>query len=150
VVNGPGKGGAIFRQVWIRKTTEREPLMMRRKAREVIETRHEALPWDKARKGPVYGPGGDRRIGGVSLIQAFVWNMGTWRPDAKGETQREAPIRVRVPKRDAGTDQLVVAEKPGNAGGAKGLDRLASGVGQPGVRSPSTHALTGERGGVHV
>jgi hypothetical protein len=157
VVSSPGKGGAIFRQVWIRKTTEREPLMMRRKAREVIETRHEVWPWDKARKGPVYGPGGDRRIGGVSLIQAFVWNMGTWRPDAtnrreairtewptgplppegrgpkarvKGETQREAPIRVRVPKRDAGTDQLVVAEKPGNAGGVKGLDRLASGVGQ--------------------
>ena len=77
-------------------------------------------------------------------------NMGTWRPDAKGETQGEITRRVRVPKRDAGTDQLVVAMKPGNAGGAKGLDCPVSGMGQPDVRSPSTHALTGVRGGVHV
>lgn len=161
----------------IRKTIEREPLMRRRKAQDVIETKPRSWPWDKARKGPVYGPGGDRREGGVSLIQAFMWNMGTWRPDAtirceanrtawpmgswppegrgptarvKGEAQGEDPTRVRVPKRDAGTDQLVVARKPGNAGGAKGLDRLASGVSQPDVRSSSTQALTRERGGAHV
>jgi hypothetical protein len=158
VVSSPGKGGARLRQVWIRKTNESEPLMRRRKVPNVIETRPLWRPWDEARKGPVYGPGGDRRIGGVSLIQAFMWNMGTWRPDTtirreanrtawpvgswppegrgpkarvKGDTQGEATSRVRVPKRDAGADQLVVAVKPGNSGRAKGLDRLASGVGQP-------------------
>lgn len=108
-----------------------EPLIRRRKVVNVIETKPLSRPWDKARKGPVYGPGGDRRIGGVSLVQAFMRNMGTWRPDAKGDTRGEEPTRVRVPKRDAGADQLVVAKKPGNAGGAKGLDRLVSGVGQP-------------------
>jgi hypothetical protein len=33
--------------------------------------------------------------------------------------------------RGEGADGLVVAMKPGNAGGAKGPDSLAEGVGQP-------------------
>jgi hypothetical protein len=33
--------------------------------------------------------------------------------------------------RGEGTDGLVVAETPGNAGGAKEPDNLAAGVGQP-------------------
>ena len=33
--------------------------------------------------------------------------------------------------RGEGADGLVVAEKPGNAGGAKEPDNLAEGVGQP-------------------
>ena len=33
--------------------------------------------------------------------------------------------------RGEGADEPVVAVKPGNAGGAKGLDDLADGVGQP-------------------
>ncbi len=33
--------------------------------------------------------------------------------------------------RGEGTDGLVVAVKPGNAGGAKGPDDLAEGAGQP-------------------
>jgi hypothetical protein len=33
--------------------------------------------------------------------------------------------------RGEGADGLVVAMKPGNSGGAKGLDDLAEGVGQP-------------------
>jgi hypothetical protein len=36
-----------------------------------------------------------------------------------------------VPKRGAGTDGLVVAKKPGNAGGAKEPDSPALGSGQP-------------------
>ena len=35
--------------------------------------------------------------------------------------------------RGAGTDRLVVAMKPGNAGGAKGPDTAAAGHGQPAV-----------------
>jgi hypothetical protein len=27
----------------------------------------------------------------VTLIQAFVWNVGTCRPDEKGDTQVEVP-----------------------------------------------------------
>ena len=85
----------------------------------------------------MYGLDGDRQLSGASLVQAFMRNMGTWRSDVKGETQREAPVRVRVPIRRAGADWLVVAMKLGNAGGAKEPNRPASEMDQP------------ERGGVH-
>jgi hypothetical protein len=38
---------------------------------------------------------------------------------------------MSVPMRGGGTDGLVVAEKPGNTGGAKEPDFPASGTGQP-------------------
>jgi hypothetical protein len=40
---------------------------------------------------PVYCLGGVRHKGGVNLIQAFAWNLGTCRPDVKGEIQVEDP-----------------------------------------------------------
>ena len=51
--------------------------------------------------------------------------------DVKGNGPRGRTPRLKVPKRDAGTDQLVVAKKPGNAGGAKGLKDSVEGMGQP-------------------
>jgi hypothetical protein len=44
-----------------------------------------------AQGGPVYCLGGVRHKDGVNLIQAFAWNLGTCRPDAKGEAQVEDP-----------------------------------------------------------
>jgi hypothetical protein len=38
---------------------------------------------------PADGPIGIRHKGGVTLIQALVRNLGTCRPDAKGEIQAE-------------------------------------------------------------
>ncbi len=40
---------------------------------------------------PAYRLGGVRHKDGMTLIQAFVWNVGTCRLDVKGETQVEAP-----------------------------------------------------------
>jgi hypothetical protein len=40
---------------------------------------------------PTYCLGGARHKGGVNLIQAFVRNVGTCRPDVKGEIQVEDP-----------------------------------------------------------
>ncbi len=40
---------------------------------------------------PVYCLSGARHKGGVTLVEAFVRNVGTCRPDVKGETQVEAP-----------------------------------------------------------
>jgi len=40
---------------------------------------------------PVYRPFGVRHEGGVTLAQALVWNVGTCRPDVKGEAQVAAP-----------------------------------------------------------
>jgi hypothetical protein len=41
--------------------------------------------------GPAYCLGGIRHKDGVNLIQALVLNVGTCRPDVKGETQVEDP-----------------------------------------------------------
>ncbi len=53
-----------------------------------------------------------RAVAGVEAaraeIQAFVWNVGTERPDAKGEVRGEDPRRASVPMRDAGADRFVV------------------------------------------
>jgi hypothetical protein len=38
---------------------------------------------------------------------------------------------MSVPMRGEGADRLVVAKKPGNAGGAREPDDLAEGIGQP-------------------
>lgn len=158
VVSGSGNGGERPRQVRVRKANASEPLMRRRKGMIVIETRLRMKSWDEARKGPAYGPGGDRRRSGASRIQAFVWNVGTERPDGtirrkanrtawptrpwppegqgpkarvKGEARGEELRRARVPMRDAGADRSVVARRPGNAGGAKGPACPASGTVQP-------------------
>jgi hypothetical protein len=40
---------------------------------------------------PAYYLGGVRHKGGVNLNQALVRNVGTCRPDVKGETQVEDP-----------------------------------------------------------
>ena len=80
---------------------------------------------------PVYCLSDVRHKDGVTLIQALVWNVGTCRSDDKGETQVEDPTRVRVPMRDTGAEQPVVAEKFRNGDGAKGLRCLALFSGQP-------------------
>jgi hypothetical protein len=51
------------------------------------------------RAGPADGPRGDRRRGGVSPVQASVWNVGTCPRDAKGRRQRGDPTKAR--SRDA-------------------------------------------------
>ena len=68
-----------------------EPLMTCRKRRDDVKTRGESLPWDKSGGKPAYCPDGIRHEGGVTLSQAFVMNVGTGRPDAKGEIQVEDP-----------------------------------------------------------
>jgi hypothetical protein len=84
-------------------------------------------------RGPAYWLGGGRQIDGAILVQASMRNVGTWRSDAKGAAQGAGTLRARVPRRSAGADQLVVAMKPGNAGGAKGLNHPATEMSQPGM-----------------
>ncbi len=73
----------------------------------------------------------------MTLFQALLGNVGTCRTNAKEEVQMVRIMRARVPMWYTGAEQLVVALKLGNAGGAKGLRHLVSLVGQP------------ERGGAH-
>src|SRR5215813_8504094 len=104
--------------------------MRRRKRMNVIETRLQSLAWDGVKARPAYGLGGDRRKGGVSLVRALMENVGTCRHDAKGRPQWTTH-KGQVPMRGTGADQPVVASKPGNAGGAKGLNGSADGMDQP-------------------
>ena len=68
-----------------------EPPLTCRKHRDVIETRLQLLAWDKLGGRPADCPGGDRHPDGVSPVQAFVWNVGTCRPDVKGDLQVDDP-----------------------------------------------------------
>ena len=90
VVSETEKAGQT-RQVCDGKTNVSEPLMTCRKRRDAIETRLQSLAWDEARREPVDCPSGGRHEGGVSPLQALVWNVGTYRLDVKGEIQVEDP-----------------------------------------------------------
>ena len=61
----------------------------------VIETRLQSLAWDAVKAGPAYGLDGDRRKGGVSLVQALAWNVGTCRSATKGEAQVGSPHKSK-------------------------------------------------------
>lgn len=90
VVSVEGKGGARLRQVRFKETNASEPLMTcrnvfnRRRNRETTSIPGQG--WGE----PVDCPTGVRHEGGVTLIQALVRNVGTCRPDAKGETQADS------------------------------------------------------------
>jgi hypothetical protein len=45
----------------------------------------------EAQRKPAYCLGGVRHKGSANLDQALVWNVGTCRPDDKGETQVRGP-----------------------------------------------------------
>ena len=126
-----GKSRGAPRQVGARKANASEPLMSCRNTSR--RDRNQALleAWDKVQRKPADGLDDRRQRDGASLVQAFMRNVGTWRSDAKGDVPEARTLRTRVPMQSAGADQLVVAMKPGNAGGAKGLNCPAAGVRQP-------------------
>ena len=132
VVSVAEKARQRVRQVWAKKASASEPLMTCRNRIDDIETGLGMWP-GRSLGEPAYCPGGVRHGGGASLVRALVRNVGTCRPEtaggqwrewpavvAKGEPQAAETVRGRVPMRGTGADRLVVAVKPGNAGGAKG------------------------------
>jgi hypothetical protein len=64
--------------VLAKKMSESKPRETRRKHRDDIKTRVGCLSWEKARGIPAYCPSGVRRRRGMSLVVAFVWNVGTY------------------------------------------------------------------------
>src|SRR5260370_40938734 len=69
---------------------------------------------------PTYWLCGVRCKGGVTLIRALVRNLRTRLAMVREKTQAERTVRSKVPRRGPGADCFVVAEKRGNARGAKG------------------------------
>ena len=86
-----GKGGTRSRQVWLRETSASEPLMTCRRRIDDVETGEKSLPRDESGGCPDYGPDGIRHEGGVTLGLAHARNVGTCRPDAKGDAQMGCP-----------------------------------------------------------
>ena len=62
-----------------------------RKRIDDVETGGKSLTRDKSGGCPDFGPDGIRHEGGVTLNWALAWNVGTCRPDAKGEIQVGGP-----------------------------------------------------------
>jgi len=75
--------------------------------------------------------GGVRCIGGVTLFQALLRNVGTCRLDVKGEVQVGDTTRMSVPIPGTGAERLVVVMKRSNVRGAKGSRHSVSVMGQP-------------------
>ena len=95
-----GEKAPYRRQVRDGKTNESEPLMTRRKAIHSTPKPGGVVGPGSVQALPAYGLSGVRCRGGVIPSQALVWNVGTCRPDAKGEWQAGSP---REPKStDAG------------------------------------------------
>lgn len=53
---------------------------------------------DKVQREPVYCLDGIRHIGGVTLVRAFMWNVGTWSSGVKGE------LEIGMPHREESTE----------------------------------------------
>jgi hypothetical protein len=138
-----GQGARIVRQVRAKKANVSEPLMTCRKRSNGIETEESRYLGKQ--------PGGNlptaQVVPGMKVARAWLrlW-CETWEPVAlnatvglgerparpsKGEPQAAETARGRVPRRGTGADCLVVATKPGNAGGAKEAGCSGSFGGQP-------------------
>jgi group II intron reverse transcriptase/maturase len=90
VVSETEKAGPT-RQVCAVKTNASEPSMTCRKRRDVHRNRAPVVGSGQTRGEPVDCSRGDRHEDGVSTVQAFVQNVGTFRLDAKRELQAEDP-----------------------------------------------------------
>ena len=131
--------------MWITKASESEPLMKRRKRMGDIKTGESFRPWDQSGGCLLIG----QAVSGVEVARAWsglscgtcepVSRWGGWPVErfwpAAGRLERDPQaaetVRGRVAMRGTGADRLVVAVKPGNAGGAKGTGRPGSVSGQP-------------------
>ncbi len=105
-------------QVRIREMSASEPLMRCRN--KVTRRQNWRLTGrqDKSRRQSAYCLGDVRHRGGMNLIQAFVWNVGNCRPDAKGDCAAKLQRRWRTTLRNrhAGADskppQAAVVKNP--------------------------------------
>ena len=126
--------------MWSEKANESEPLLKRRKRTDVIETGVQLLPRDEPGGGLLIG----QAVTGAEVARVRIGHRHeTWEPVApavpagcwigrsKEVPQAAETARGRVPVRGTGADRLVVAVRPGNAGGAKGTGRPGALGGQP-------------------
>jgi hypothetical protein len=134
------------RQVRAKKANVSEPPMECRKRSDDVETGVELLLRDEPERYLLTA----QAASGIKAARAWLRLLrGTCEPATsiqgltddepgslqEGESQAAETARDRVPMRGAGTDRPVVARKPVNAGGAKGVDCPGLLTGQPQGRS---------------
>jgi hypothetical protein len=102
-----------------------------RKRRDEIKTGRESLARDKNGRQPAYCPFGLRHEEGVSLILAYVWNLGTCRLDEKGATQVAIPQVSEYRCEAQGRSNPYERRRFCNGTGAKGLRYPALTLSQP-------------------
>jgi hypothetical protein len=119
----------MMRQVGTEKANVSEPLMNCRKRSDDIKTGVQLLPRDELGG---YLPtalvvSGTKVARARFRLQCGTWerlapilSTGCWAGRREGEPQAAETVRGGVPIRGRRADRLVVAMKPGNAGGAKG------------------------------
>lgn len=136
MVSVAGKGRDELCQVGIEETNESEPLMTCRKFHQKMSKPGSPLAPGQGWAAPADGPIGIRHKGGVTSIQALVRNLGTCRPDAKGEIQAEGlrkgestdaghrggDVRSRVEGSVMGSDRRGVIVRLYAAGNPQGED----------------------------
>jgi len=115
-----------LKQVWIRETNVSEPSMTRRKPYNCRQNQGRKVLLGRACRIPDYRAGDDRRIGGVNLIRALVWNCGNQSFRCQGKSSSSKSYEAKSPKRNTGTDRPVRAMKTGNAVGAKRTGQAAA------------------------
>jgi hypothetical protein len=101
------------------ETSASEPLTKCRKRMDDVKTGRQSLTREESGGCPDYCPDGIRHEGGVTLHLAFARNVGTCRPDAKGE------IQAGGPREDVSTEagHRGGATRSRDEGPAIGLDR---------------------------
>ncbi len=94
------------------ETSASEPLKTCRKDLGDVKTGGSFVIPGAVREESVYCPHGVRHGGGVTVLWASVWNVGTGRSAAKGEPQVGAvPMSGRVLRRSTGAESFVVERK---------------------------------------
>ena len=81
--------------MWVKETSVSEPLRTCRKALGDVKTGGNLVNPGAVWGEPVDCPHGVRHGGGVTLIWALVWNVGTRRSAAKGEAQVGSPHKSK-------------------------------------------------------
>jgi hypothetical protein len=97
-----------------------EPLLKGRKVENDVKTGGFPAHRDQQGRNLFTVPCDVRPKDGISLTQASAWNVGTCRPDAKGNPQVAQTTRAKVPMRGTGTERSVVAMKLTKVSRAKG------------------------------
>ena len=108
-----------------------EPLMKCRKRTDDIKTGGKSLTRDKNRGHLKCCLFGIRHVGGVNLIQAFVWNVGTCRLDEKGEAQEP---KLKCESTDAGHGDG--ASRSSDEGSVMELERRACAISSEEIGQP--------------